>query len=319
MTAIVCHGARYGAAGLFRLPLRVHPEDDEPILSLLVRLAEENRFPKVCSFTRLIGLPTAGIHKVADCLLDLAALAAASGLTVNRLQFMQYARVSPSHVAWLGKPIHRSLVHSKHRRWCPACLEEVPYHRAAWDLLPIGACHRHKLVLAWLCPGCGNEVGWPGKMVECRCGGDLRRSPHRPVTESAAGAARDLLEWLWVDAERGAEVTVLATTLGWFSNQGRCEPPYKRTLRQCLDSRAQDLEIGWAALQDWPDGFNEYLNRHFPPDRAQWPFVRWLGRRYQGPLKAEMSAAVTAHSLAAGRREHRAKEFCGPLHADHPQ
>lgn len=156
-------------------------------------------------------------------------------------------------------------------------------------------------------------------MVECRCGADLRLSPREPVNESAAGAVRDLLEWLWVDAERGAEVLFLATALGWLSNQGQCEPPYKRTLRQRLDGRARDLEIGWAALQDWPNGFNEYLNRHFPPERAQWPFVRWLGRRYCGLLREEMSAVLTAKSLASARREQVANKICGPLHADRPQ
>jgi len=304
----------YGAADFVRLPLRVHPEADEPILSFVVRLAAANKYEHVYGLTAAAGLPTVYFDRLATQPVEMAGLAYSSRLTEGRLRYMQYLAVDDDQVNWLGRPVRRCLVHTKHRRWCPQCLQEEAYHRASWDLLPIGACHRHRCELASRCGDCGKAVGWLGKTVTtCRCGGDLRRAEVGAASEGAAEAVRSLLEGLGDDS--GADRLWLATVLGWLASPGQMHQPTARTLWWRRDDRIRELEIGWRALQDWPNGFLRYLDCHFPERRELWPIVRWVERRYDGPLKAEMSEMLKEHSGALQRRRYLARQPSSPLHA----
>lgn len=313
MMSSVIPSNRPGAAEMVRLPLRVHPENDETILSIVVRLAAENKFDHVFGLTALAGLPSAYIDRLARVPVDMMGLAYASGISENRLRYMQYLPVDTDHVAWLGRPVRRQLVRTKHRRWCPACLWEKPYHRAHWDLLPIGVCHQHKLALASQCPKCRERVRWPGKsIVTCRCGGNLTRVVVAPVSDAAAATVQMVLDGL--DREVGSDDLWLATTLGWLSRPGQIHQPTERTLWWRVDDMAGLLEIGWAALQDWPTGFEVYLARHMTASRDIWPIVRWVERQYVGPKQADMSKALKEHSRRL-HRQHTQARLHASLHA----
>lgn len=292
---------RPGAAELVRLPLRVHPENDEPILSMVVRLAAENKFDHVFGLTSLAGLPSVYIDRLSRVPVDMAGLAYASGITTNRLRYMQYLPVDDDHVSWLGTPVRRHMVHTKHRRWCPACLREAPYHRASWDLLPINACHRHRIALEARCPACRQHVGWHGKgIIACKCGTDLRRSAGVPVPDERVKAARCLVDGLI--EKSGPDDFWVAATLGWFSSPGQMHQPTERSQWWRLDDMAGELEIGWLALQDWPQGFHAYMAQHHPIDRAPWPIYHWVKRQYCGPRQAEMVEALKEHFLQCGSK-----------------
>ena len=311
----------YGAADIVRLPLRVHPEPDETILSMVVRLASENLFDHVFGLTALAGLSSACFDRLARQPVDLKGFAVASGITETRLRYMQYLAPDEEHVSWLGKPVHRHLVHTRHRKWCPICIREKAYHRASWDLLPIGVCVRHCAALVTRCPKCSEVVTWPGKtVVNCRCGADLRNAVAKPVSDRAVTAARRLLDSLQGTASgpaglTGSEALWLATVLGWMAVKGQCHPPTELSMWRRPETTAGILEVGWDALDDWPHGFHTYLKRQYPDDRLMWPIVRWVARQYRGHLQAEMAEMMSKHGWSGSLAKRHPKSTRSDLHA----
>lgn len=96
-------------------------------------------------------------------------------------------------VAFLGHRFHPESLRRQHRRWCPACLAKVPYHRAAWDLDAVNACVEHRLRLASTCPSCDRPVDW-GHLdpARCKCGARLATT----VCESVDDTAMAFERWL---------------------------------------------------------------------------------------------------------------------------
>ena len=137
------------------LPGRLTPYPDEPPYALLIRTAEHNGvFQPYTTFFRA-GL-TGG--------------QAASELALDRVAFLcqqtvaDVSRAAPiatsgTHAKIGGETLYRDQVSVKHRRWCPACLEELPYHRVWWDVMAVSACPDHGLAIVETC-GCKRPPLW---------------------------------------------------------------------------------------------------------------------------------------------------------------
>lgn len=100
----------------------------------------------------------------------------------------------------------------KGSRFCPECLQSTPYWRSSWrDPLTV-ACPDHGLLLAEMCPSCGQEPfassAWAmneRSVTECpedapdqerqprtrrrKCGADLRSTPSQPADAATLSAA----------------------------------------------------------------------------------------------------------------------------------
>jgi transcriptional regulator with XRE-family HTH domain/predicted Zn-ribbon and HTH transcriptional regulator len=71
-------------------------------------------------------------------------------------------------------------------RVCPLCLQEEPYIRLLWRLVPVRACLRHGCYLQSQCHHCQQKltaIGWCHRHLRCNgCGADLRTLPGTPAS-----------------------------------------------------------------------------------------------------------------------------------------
>lgn len=161
------------------LPGRVQRFSDEPHYALLLRTAEHNGvFQPYTTFwraglTRGQNVADLSVEKVAFlCQQDATELAPAAPV------------VTTAEVKIGGQTLYRDQVSVERRRWCPACMDEQPYHRVWWDVMALAACPDHGLMLAERC-GCARRPLWRSSpLTKCSRG-------HRYAAVDAAVAPAD--------------------------------------------------------------------------------------------------------------------------------
>lgn len=114
----------------------------------------------------------------------------------------------------------------KSDRWCPCCLAEdkanntESYLRLSWDLAPVAACVRHKVLLTSTCPHCKRKnvrnrsnIVVPGYCTSC--GGFLGDDTAEPASPESMWAARQVGLMLQAPPEVGADgrVPLLETVI----------------------------------------------------------------------------------------------------------
>lgn len=155
-----------------------YPDENYP--GYFLRLANENGFAGIRPMLRLLGIP--------NRLTDFAAMPAAE--VAERLGIASSLIPTRPNVVGLTRQRAssnpRSVVNdgwSDNFAWCPVCLRERAYWRAAWDS-PLGiACGAHRLLLRHTCIACGRRPSHERQLLErCSCGADF----HSELGEAAA-------------------------------------------------------------------------------------------------------------------------------------
>jgi hypothetical protein len=174
------------------LPYRPRPFPDECVSGYLLRLAELNGFPALWSFTQWI-FPSWDSPQAQAILrweyptAEWARLALYTHLTIEELNQLTVLPLAEKlgraptrmHPATRARLVH-GLVNPS-LRICPRCVEEQPYIRLMWRLLPVEVCLRHRCVLVDHCPHCHallTAVGYGQQHLRCsHCRADLRDGP----------------------------------------------------------------------------------------------------------------------------------------------
>lgn len=254
-----------------RLPNAEEPFPDESLPGFLKRMAEANGFDGLKRFLAMLQpdfttFPQAALRAAGD--LDLAAFLA---LTPEELDRLCYGDGPLRRI--LGRELSRDLVAIGERKACPLCLDEAPYHRATWDLVPISVCPVHAVRLVDRCT-CGARLGWGSRpLLRCSdmgCADDVRDIPAFSVPDKEMGGVRAVDALLrhgdcdGLDAGQVADLSVgerifLIFRLGVFAlgYERSTRPPV--FARQHGDQFHRVLDAGWRICADWPRGFHALL------------------------------------------------------------
>lgn len=129
-------------------------------------------------------------------------------------------------------------------RVCPSCLRQEDAHwRTAWLDINHPWCAAHQTWLVDRCPACHRTLRWgQTRLLECRCGRDLREIETENISDQVAGALKvaPIPVLLWLGA------------VGRFGFLGK---PLKRASRQTVADMASLIEFGAAQIDDWPEAF----------------------------------------------------------------
>lgn len=90
-----------------------------------------------------------------------------------------------------GHALYGPHVSAEHVRFCPECLSEASYWRAAWEHLLIQHCPRHRVWLTGTCHECSQVIpARRERMLKCSCGANLIASPpHRLLSDKTYAEA----------------------------------------------------------------------------------------------------------------------------------
>lgn len=254
------------------LTLSPEPFPDEPLLGYLLRLSQDNGLQKSSWICQATGLPVSDISLIATFPWDLTHLSEYSGVPIFELQRMAYwPSDRAGHLHYFGNPVREDLVTVRHRRVCPACLLESPYHRAIWDLSVATVCPAHGLRLIASCSGCRKRLDWrAGSITQCPCGQDLRSAPRVSVPDYLKAAVGTVAGSL--GAQDAGDRIWLAFQLGWVASgaQGIGRPI--SLLRAGWDT-SEWMALGLGAEADF-QGFLGRLCGFGTPGQIRWRLAR---------------------------------------------
>ena len=180
----------------------------------------------------------------------------------------------------------------RRRRYCPECLAEKPYWRAAWSVSLATVCVRHETCLCDSCPKCGRALDWRDpRLGYCgECGEPLATKAEKAAPETV-WLAKELLPRV------EGRVTGLAPRFRHLSLEDF------HGLALCLGARGADprsrnamkiagfgtVEVAHSvamaaarALFRWPEGFRRLVAavRSRRTDQPGWRLARALGSLY---------------------------------------
>ncbi len=285
------------------LPRPLRPLEDESLASLVTRNAATYGFENPLLVLNRLGPGKETLKALVNARPDasLASLLALDLATLRRISAWNRT-VGLADVG--GREIRRVFLHLGLKRSCPACLAESLHHRALWDVIAIGSCHRHGGSLTSSCPGCGKPPRWYGFRLD-RCGNDgctfdLRRDtradigriPHhvRGLCDLYDAGLDAVLPELELDFGKAVEVTyMLGSHIRRSGLLGRPDAFLRRHPRQAADL----MEAGWGVLHDWPDGFDRMLDGfrgkadtrggRYGLRREFGGFAKWLSTHVEAP------------------------------------
>lgn len=158
-------------------------------------------------------------------------------------------------------------------RYCPLCLADAPYHRAAWQLVFGVACHIHKVWLRDECYACNRKARFTDlPLGACPCGAPLNAVPAAPCTADVASYAELLSAALHPTEESIDKIASLVRKLDldqllratWFLGAyATCYTAKAQKIAGImqLDRSISLVEAVAKVLFDWPCGFNALLDK----------------------------------------------------------
>lgn len=162
-----------------RLRFRPDPFEGESLIGFLWRVAERNH----TSLSILYNMAGSNQQSNSPTPKTLEQLELITGCAVEVLNAMSYRTDDMQRFRRFRRhtfPI--PLLSWKHRRFCPTCIIEEPFHRSIWDLSIVSACPRHNCLLNFQCDACGRSLEWRGDHLwECACGHAFTSAQVRPV------------------------------------------------------------------------------------------------------------------------------------------
>ena len=175
------------------LPVTDQPYPDESLFGFVLRMCQRNR---LAGMTWLLGqLGRRSITQLGE--VDERAIAhlfGADPVAIERL-VVRGRWVDGVHHHWaFGHQLTRPyLLRLSRPQWCPLCLADGGYARAAWEFQLSTACHLHGVTLADQCSGCGRRQRWQRtSLYSCGCGANLSDAR----AERAPDAALEISAWI---------------------------------------------------------------------------------------------------------------------------
>ncbi|QOZ83777.1 MULTISPECIES: TniQ family protein [Chromobacterium] len=247
------------------------PNVTESLLGYVLRLSERNGYDTPWHILSFAGfnqseMKTAGfpIQKLASVL----------GRSTAELEPLSY-RVQDGSKSFklLGQPLGGSLTYRPLRlsmpAFCPACVDELGFIDAFWDLRAAVACPRHGHRLLESCSVCANPITWyrPG-LFQCKCGADLRDVPLEPVEPAVVEMMQiivskvhghtqlpNLISRLPVTALWKLSLRSLLDLLNTLGNYAIAGNNLDKLSGTCIVSAAV------AVLDNWPLNFHTFLRK----------------------------------------------------------
>ncbi len=183
------------------LPVVDQPHPDESLFGFVLRMCGRNR---LAGMTWLLGqLGRRSITQLGET--DERAIAHVFGadpVAIERLVVRGGWMDGVQHHWAFGHQITRPyLLRLARPQWCPLCLADGGYARAAWEFQLSTACHIHGVALVDQCFACGRRQRWQRtSLYSCGCGASL--SDARPAI--ALDASLEVSAWIAQLLERGA-------------------------------------------------------------------------------------------------------------------
>ncbi len=248
---------------LVRTPL---PYPDESLSGFMIRVAEANGYESMADILSIAGVSNRwrGGWK-----LELDRIEKILNFNPGQLRPLSYTRSSAQSAKGflLGRDISREHLAGAKPRVCPNCVDELGYISANWDLRFMIACPKHRRVAVFRCLECGKPLNlYRPKLLECRCGSDLRVSSTESVEDSvlelqAVLAARALKQECPSVSACGLPIADLAamslrTLLSIVAGLGAQR---MENLGMVVNSLELVAEHAASALSLWPDGFRAFL------------------------------------------------------------
>jgi hypothetical protein len=152
--------------------LTLDPHPEENLVSYIFRLANYRclssawMLVSACKFTCFTNQPPP------EAMTELAATAC---VDEQDLWAISYGRTDRTWATFRGQRISRATIERRGsaERWiCPTCMDEIPAHRAIWDLRYVAICPVHRVLLMDVCPACTKPIRWRGgDLTRCVCEG----------------------------------------------------------------------------------------------------------------------------------------------------
>ena len=261
------------------LVVRSRPKSDESLFGFLLRLTELNSYPtpivilneahldwKFFYYNRILDEHNSKF----DRLIQL------TRITPNELKELLYTPATKrSEVRVLGRSVPHILIRVSHPKVCPACLEQSPYCRKHWELAPFTSCAIHNRTLLQECHACLRPIRWYRERVcYCPCGADWRQARTASLSESDAVMGQLLYGTFGLIPHSikntnnplcGLDFnSLLSALLVVASLDGSPRPVRKTVFFYKTNSEIhRKLSGAFAVFENWPNGFHNFLDRHF--------------------------------------------------------
>lgn len=318
------------------LGISAAPFDDESLPGFVMRVARSLRFRSADRLAAITGLRQPGSAVSGTNLGRLAERTGSRPCDLERIAYRPAERFA--HHAFLGGAVHRELIDIGRRRLCPRCIEEVPYHRASWDLALLTACPEHGVRLVDVCPnpGCGRRIDWRRpNLGRCACGLDFTSLVGETVPAAEAKACGHLIDLVrganlpWLPEALAAcdrsDLARLTMCLGMFATGWVGERRIETLVNSGADSVAAVIMAGMTALADWPVTLHGLLRaarvseggRHgrYGARKALGAIYSWLTMMEAGAVKSALAAAARDYvdlDPELSRRVHRSRLLSRP-------
>jgi hypothetical protein len=155
------------------LTIRPRPNDTESLIKYIMRVSGDNGYPTPRNVLNRAGISTPALNRG----VDVSKLALVTGWR-SELQKIAYHlshnNRGMSAVRLLGHQLRSEDLSFRSDRLCTACLRELRFVQAHFDLAIMIACPIHKRMLIARCPDCRETLSfYRPDLLMCRCGGSL--------------------------------------------------------------------------------------------------------------------------------------------------
>lgn len=159
-------------------PLRPRPFPDESLFGFLHRFADRNGLPRVTWLMHDLKVPIGSSFLSPS---QIAKFSVMSSVEAAELQALQMVGPTARAAQLLGSNVRLQYVARRRSRMCLHCIDDSPYHRLAWSLLPVTHCPTHAVPLIDTCPTCDIPLKWHRpNLSKCANGHDIR-AHHSPI------------------------------------------------------------------------------------------------------------------------------------------
>src|SRR5579859_240322 len=248
-------------------PLGCTPHPGESLPGFLVRLAHRMRINDVRKLAGELGVRQPVIAPSEAVLNRLAQLASCSPSDLSQLAYQPAERAL---VRYPGSSISPAFLSLMPRRYCPKCLAEAAWHRAAWDFALLTCCPKHGILLQAHCSFCDRPVGWSAPNIAiCVCGRTLADGLHlcgnsddiRAASMISDLACRHPVPWLAEEflGHSRAELVQAVFSLGILIFDWRQPRSMAGEVAQDARSLSIAVALGVGCLADWPKRLRGHL------------------------------------------------------------
>ena len=242
------------------------PYPDESLSGFMICVAEANGYESMADILSIAG---ASNRWRGGWKLELGRIEKILNFSPGQLRPLSYTKsgAQSAKSLLLGQDVSRMHLTGAKPRVCPDCVEELGYISANWDLRFMIACPKHRRSAVFRCLECGKALSlYRPKLLECRCGADLRNHPVEPAEDHVLEmlsvlAAKALKQECPTVSAYGLPMANLAAMslralLLTVASLGRLRLENLR-----LSAHALELSVGHAAsaLSQWPEGFRALL------------------------------------------------------------